>query len=252
MKLDATKIQSALLYGQAVVFEEISSTNDYLLTHFDRLGQGSVCLAERQSAGRGRRGRSWYSPDSQNLYFSMLWHYENSVADLSALSLVVSLVIAESLQAQGVKDIQIKWPNDIYHQGKKMGGILIETKTDHSGIYLVIGIGLNLAMQAQADQHITQAWADLANYQFDRNRLTAELACQLQKNLKIYPLVGFSHYLERWLAVDLFRNQAVKLVTENAEIHGISQGINEKGELLLKKGEQVRSFGIGEVSLRLS
>lgn len=249
--LDQAQIQQALLGGQAVVFSEISSTNDYLLNHAHELEQGSICLAERQSAGRGRRGRAWYSPKSQNLYFSLLWRYDtDEVADLSALSLVVSLIIAETLQAQGVAAVQIKWPNDIYYQGKKMGGILIEIKAEQGGVALVIGIGLNLAMANDSNQHITQPWADLSAYQFDRNKLASELAYQLQKNLKIYPLVGFSYYLERWQSFDIFAQKAVKLVTETHEIYGISQGINEKGELLLRQGNQINAFRIGEISLR--
>lgn len=134
MKLNQAQIQNALICGQAVVFDEIDSTNEYLLTHHQRLENGTVCLAEKQTAGRGRRGRTWYSPESENLYFSILWHYPmEQAADLPPLSLVVALIIAESLTAQNVKDIQIKWPNDIYYQGKKMGGILLETQANRNG-----------------------------------------------------------------------------------------------------------------------
>lgn len=123
MKLNQSQIQEALLCGQAFVFDEINSTNAYLLEHYQTFEQGSVCLAETQTAGRGRRGRTWFSPESQNLYFSILWHYKQEELDnLPALSLVVSLIIAEALQAQNVQDIQIKWPNDVYYQGKKWVG----------------------------------------------------------------------------------------------------------------------------------
>lgn len=251
MKLNQAQIQSALICGQAIVFDEIDSTNEYLLTHHQTLENGTVCLAEKQTAGRGRRGRTWYSPESENLYFSILWHYPmEDAANLPPLSLVVALIIAESLQAQNVDDIQIKWPNDIYYKGKKMGGILLETKANRNGLDLVIGIGLNLGMTKVDESIVTQAWADLSQYHFDRNKLACELAHALQKNLKIYPLVGFSHYAERWQTFDIFRNKAVKLLTESDEIHGISLGINELGELMLKQGDTVQNFGIGEISLR--
>ncbi|QIM67320.1 biotin--[acetyl-CoA-carboxylase] ligase [Mannheimia granulomatis] len=251
MKLNQAQIQSALICGQAIVFDEIDSTNEYLLKHHQVLENGSICLAEKQSAGRGRRGRSWYSPESENLYFSILWHYPTEdTANLPPLSLVVALIIAESLQAQEVEDIQIKWPNDIYYKGKKMGGILLETKANRLGLDLVIGIGLNLGMTQVDKNVVTQAWADLSQYHFERNQLVCHLAHELQKNLKIYPLVGFSHYVERWQAFDIFHNKAVKLITEADEIHGISLGINEQGELMLKQGDIVQNFGIGEISLR--
>lgn len=251
MKLNQAQIQEALLCGKAIVFDEIGSTNEYLLTHHQTLENGSVCLAEKQTAGRGRRGRTWYSPESENLYFSILWHYPNEeAAKLPPLSLVVALIIAESLTEQNVEDIQIKWPNDIYYKGKKMGGILLESQATRNGLNLVIGIGLNLGMTKVDETIVTQAWADLSQYHFDRNKLVCHLAFELQKNLKIYPLVGFSHYAERWQKFDIFYHKPVKLVTETSEIHGTSLGINEQGELILRQGETIQYFGIGEMSLR--
>ncbi|AUI67005.1 MULTISPECIES: biotin--[acetyl-CoA-carboxylase] ligase [Glaesserella] len=253
MKLNQAVIAQALTQGQALVFEEIDSTNEYLLTHHKTLPSGSLCVAEMQTAGRGRRGRQWYSPESQNVYFSMLWHYPTvEIPQLSSLSLVVAVIIAETFQALNVPNIQIKWPNDIYHQGKKMGGILIESRMDKSGIYLVIGIGLNLGMQQVDEKVVTQAWSDLSDYQLDRSQLVAELAQRLQTALSSYPQTAFAPYIERWQTFDIFRNQAVRLITENAEIHGISLGINEKGELLLQQGEIIRCFSVGEISLRSS
>lgn len=250
-RLKANLIQPALLNGKVAVFEEIDSTNEYLLSHYRTLPNGSLCLAESQTAGRGRRGRQWYSPLSQNLYFSMLWRYEiANLAHISALSLVVALTIAESFEQLGVPNIQIKWPNDIYYQGKKMGGILIETRMDKQDLYLVIGIGLNLAMPQIDPKIVTQPWADLSSYQFDRNQLASTLALLLQQTLIEYPHVPFSTYLDRWQKFDLFYQQPVKLLTEQGEIHGISQGINAQGELLLQQGSDLNAFAIGEISLR--
>lgn len=252
-QLKATLIQPALQHGKVAVFDEIDSTNDYLLTHYRTLPIGSLCLAESQTAGRGRRGRQWYSPISQNLYFSMLWRYDiASLAQISALSLAVAITIAEAFEQLGVADIQIKWPNDIYHQGKKMGGILIETRLDKQDLYLVIGIGLNLAMPKVDNAIVTQPWADLADYHFDRNQLASTLATRLQQTLIEYPHLPFNEYLDRWHKFDLFYQQPVKLLTEQGEIHGISQGINSQGELLLKQGTNITAFAIGEISLRSS
>ncbi|WP_373776988.1 biotin--[acetyl-CoA-carboxylase] ligase [Glaesserella sp.] len=251
MHIDQKIVSQALIQGQVLLFKEIDSTNEYLLTHYKQLENGSLCVAETQTAGRGRRGRQWYSPQSQNLYFSMLWHYPSKhIEQLSSLSLVVSVLIAEAFQALNVPNIQIKWPNDIYHNGKKMGGILIESRVDHCGVYLVIGIGLNLGMKNVDEAVVTQAWSDLSDYQIDRTQLAAHLATHLQQALQRYPQAGFADYIERWQAFDIFRNQAVKLVTESDEIHGISLGINDEGELMLRQGDIVRCFAIGEVSLR--
>lgn len=251
MKLNQSQIQQALICGKAIVFDEIDSTNEYLLTHHQELENGTVCLAEKQTAGRGRRGRTWYSPESENLYFSILWHYSaEDAANLPSLSLVVSLIIAESLQAQNVADIQIKWPNDIYYQGKKAGGILIESKIDRNAISLVIGIGLNLSMNSIDPSIVNQPWADFSRFGFDRTALAATLAQRLQHALLHFPETAFNGYLPRWQKFDCFYQKPVKLITANGDIHGISEGINPNGELLLRTAEGINAFAIGEISLR--
>lgn len=249
--LNAQEIAQNLPFGEVKVFEEIDSTNEYLLKHFKTLPSGTLCLTETQTAGRGRRGRQWYSPFGQNLYFSMLWRYQQAeMSNISALSLIVALVIAETFEQLDVKDIQIKWPNDIYYQGKKMGGILIESKIDHEDIYLVIGIGLNLAMETINPAIVNQPWADLSAYHFDRNRLANQLARTLQQTLQDCPHQHLGDYLARWQKFDYFYQKPVKLITSTTEIHGIAQGINAQGELLLQQGEKIVPFAIGELSLR--
>lgn len=249
--LNQTYLQERLSQGSVLVFDEIDSTNDYLMNHCDTLENGSVCFAESQRAGRGRRGRQWYSPVGQNLYFSLLWKYSHPQPEqLASLSLIVALVIAETFECLGVEDIQIKWPNDIYYQGKKAGGILIESKMDRNGTVLIIGIGLNLAMNAVDPTIVNQAWTDLSRYRFDRNVLAIQLAQRLQQMLAEFPYKALSDYLTRWRKFDCFYQKAVKLVAVDREIYGISQGINEKGELLLAQEDRLEAFAIGELSLR--
>lgn len=249
--LNQAEIQAALPYGKALVFDEINSTNEYLLTHYAELPNGSLCLAESQTAGRGRRGRQWYSPLGQNLYFSMLWKYPpQHTEQLSSLSLVVAIVIAETFEQLGVSGVQIKWPNDIYYQGKKAGGILIESKIDRNAISLVIGIGLNLSMNSIDPSIVNQPWADFSRFGFDRTALAATLAQRLQHALLHFPETAFNGYLPRWQKFDCFYQKPVKLITANGDIHGISEGINSNGELLLRTAEGINAFAIGEISLR--
>lgn len=250
MRLDAAFIQSHLLCGEVLVFDEIDSTNAYLLNQ-TQLPRGTVCLAEHQTAGRGRRGRQWYSPAGKNLYFSLLWRYPTpDLAHFAPLSLAVAVVIAEVFEQLNIPHIQIKWPNDIYYCGKKMGGILIETKVTPLETHFVIGIGLNLAMEQVDSTVVTQAWSDLSAYRLDRNQLAAQLAQQLQQALTRFAEEGFENYLPRWQRFDRFYQQPVKLLTEQQHFHGIAQGINAQGELLLQQGDQLRAFAIGEISLR--
>lgn len=251
MKLNQTLIQSALRYGEVKVFEQIDSTNEYMLEHYKQLTSGSICLAECQTAGRGRRGRQWYSPVSENLYFSMLWQYERSaLPHLCSLSLAVAIIIAETFEYLRVPQIQIKWPNDIYYQGKKMGGILIENRTEGENLYLVIGIGLNLAMPPIDAKVIDQPWADLSEFRLDRNQLAASLAEQLQQMLISFPHLDVSELLTRWQKFDCYDQKPVQLLTEQGSIYGIAQGINHKGELLINQNGNITAFAIGEISLR--
>lgn len=249
--IDAQRIAQALTQGQVLSFAQLNSTNEYVLQHYRDLANGSLCVAQTQTAGRGRRGRQWFSPQSRNLYFSMLWHYETAeIPQLSALSLVVSVVIAETFEALNIPAIQIKWPNDIYYQGRKMGGILIESRVDRQGIYLVIGIGLNLGMDQVDPSIVTQQWSDLSAYALDRTALVIELGQRLHTALQHYRQQGFTPYAQRWQRFDLFYHRSVKLITEQGEMQGISLGINDQGELILQQGEIIRSFAIGEISLR--
>lgn len=244
------KIQQ-VAQGEVFIFEAVESTNEFLLNRYSTLNSGSVCIAESQTAGRGRRGRTWYSPQSDNLYFSLLWRYPNAqVADLSALSLVVAMVIAESLTAQQIPDIQIKWPNDIYFRGKKAGGILIESRCDNSGFYLVIGIGLNLGMSNVDTDIVNQPWADFAEFQLDRTACAIDLIDGLQTVLAHYPQTGFAPFATQWQRWDFFKSTPVNLLLENETISGIAQGVNSKGELLLLQEDKIHTFAIGEISVR--
>lgn len=124
--LDEKAINAQLEDGRLTVIPVIDSTNQYLMDRMASLQSGDACVAEYQQAGRGRRGRQWFSPFGSNLYLSMYWHLEQGPAAAMGLSLVIGIVIAEALQQQGAPDIRVKWPNDIYLNDRKLAGILVE------------------------------------------------------------------------------------------------------------------------------
>lgn len=251
-KLDREQIQQGLSQGQAFIFDEINSTNTYLLDHYKECEQGSICAAETQTAARGRRGRKWHAPKNENLYFSLYWRYDlDQNLQFQPLSLISALMIVETLTELGVKDLNIKWPNDVYHQGKKMSGILIETAVHNNQIHFIIGIGLNLASMENKDHEITQPWSDLSSYHLNRNPLLISLTNKLQQALQNFPQTGFKPYLEVWKSLDIFYQKEVKLLMDSGDITGISKGINEQGELLLQqKNGEITPFAIGEISVR--
>ncbi|MGV6987872.1 bifunctional biotin--[acetyl-CoA-carboxylase] ligase/biotin operon repressor BirA [Testudinibacter sp. P80/BLE/0925] len=252
--LDQAAINRRLTYGTALVLRSVDSTNEFLLQR-KTLPSGTICTAERQTAGRGRRGRQWHSPFAQNLYFSLLWHFRQPAERLQALSLVIGICLADTLSELGVENISIKWPNDIYFDGRKLGGILIESRAFAAQKQaLVMGIGLNLSMRPADGAAIEQAWANLneSAVRIERNQLVATLANNLQHVLLQVEQHGVTPYLQRWQQYDHFYQKPIKLLLPNTELHGIGQGIDsDSGELLLQTADgQLQRFHIGEISVR--
>lgn len=233
----------------------IDSTNSYLLRRLpNQLSQGQVCLAEFQSAGRGRRGRQWISPFGSQIYLSLYWHLEQGLSAAMGLSLVTALAVSEAIFALTNIQVQLKWPNDIYLDGVKLAGILIDLEgqalePSHS----IIGIGLNLNMPAQVATQIDQKWTDLQSHstkEIDRNALCTQLIYRLLIRLARYQKEGLVGMLDEWHAQDFYLNKRVKLLTGDRTAKGICRGVNNQGALLLEVDGQVKPIYGGEVSLR--
>ena len=233
----------------------IDSTNSYLLRRLpNQLSQGQVCLAEYQSAGRGRRGRQWVSPFGSQIYLSLYWYLEQGLSAAMGLSLVTALAVSDAVFALTNIQVQLKWPNDVYLEGVKLAGILIDLEgqalePSHS----VIGIGLNVNMPAQSADKIDQKWTDLQSHckkNIDRNALSAQLIHHLLKRLHQHENEGLATMLEEWHAQDFYRNKRVKLLTGERITRGICRGVNNQGALLLEVDGQIKPIYGGEVSLR--
>ncbi|KOC87487.1 bifunctional biotin--[acetyl-CoA-carboxylase] ligase/biotin operon repressor BirA [Winslowiella iniecta] len=235
------------------VIPVIDSTNQYLLDRMDLLQSGDACVAEYQQAGRGRRGRQWFSPFGSNLYLSMFWRLEQGPAAAMGLSLVIGIVMAEVLQELGAKDVRVKWPNDLYLQDRKLAGILVElTGKTGDAANLVIGAGINLAMRSPDASVVNQGWINLqeAGINIDRNALTAMLVNKLRRTLLDFERDGLTPFLQRWAALDNFINRPVKLLIGDREVLGIARGIDQQGGLLLEQDGITKSWVGGEISLR--
>jgi BirA family biotin operon repressor/biotin-[acetyl-CoA-carboxylase] ligase len=250
--LDLPSIE-ALTNKSVELIPVIDSTNQYLLDRTDMLASGSVCIAEYQSQGRGRRGRQWVSPFGANLYLSMYWRLEAGMAASMGLSLVVGVAIVEALESIGIKGIKLKWPNDLYYQDKKLAGILVEMNGQAGGAAnLVIGMGMNIDMQESIDG-IDQPWTSLSQVISelpDRNLLAATLINTWEKALNKYEYEGMKGFQDRWNRLDNFLNRPAKLVMGAREIVGEVRGINEQGAILIETENGVESFIGGEISLR--
>lgn len=240
---------------QLDVFHNIESTNAYLLDVAKKSPQTAhACLAEQQTAGRGRRGRHWVSPFGGNLYFSLLWQFSAGASQLGGLSLAVAVAIMRALAALGLRSAGVKWPNDILVNGKKLAGILLEVSGEAAGpCAVVIGVGLNVRGGGQAMAVLDQPWTDLETelgQSVPRNHLASQLICHLIDVLREFETGGLSPFLKEWLSYDVFADSEVVLNSAQGNIHGIARGVDETGALILVTTEGVQRYHSGEVSLR--
>ena len=251
--LSEASINTQLEQGRLAVIPVIDSTNQYLLERIDTLQSGDACVAEYQQAGRGRRGRQWISPFGVNLYLSMYWRLEQGPAAAIGLSLVIGIVLAETLKELGADGVRVKWPNDIYLNDRKLAGILVElTGKTGDAAQIVIGTGINLAMNAQSADSINQGWINLqeAGVTVDRNLLAASIVNKMRTALAHFERDGLSPFIDRWACLDNFMDRPVKLLIGDREILGIARGIDQQGGLILEQDGIRKSWVGGEISLR--
>ncbi|MDP9942746.1 bifunctional biotin--[acetyl-CoA-carboxylase] ligase/biotin operon repressor BirA [Ectopseudomonas alcaliphila] len=234
----------------------VDSTNAEI---FRRLDAGArapfVLLAERQTAGRGRRGRVWASPFAENLYCSVVLRVDGGMSQVEALSLTVGLAVARALQGCGVDGARLKWPNDVLVDGRKISGILLELAGDPADVcHVVIGVGINVNMAVDAPAVIDQPWTSVRQClgrTLDRNELAAELLLQLRDCLAIHWQHGFAGLREGWEALHAWRGRSVALTAGSNATLGVVLGVDERGAIRLSVDGVDRSFSGGELSLRL-
>ncbi|HGN0870433.1 BirA family biotin operon repressor/biotin-[acetyl-CoA-carboxylase] ligase [Providencia alcalifaciens] len=255
--LSKERIEQYVTDSNVIVEPVIDSTNQYMLDRIPHLQSGDTCLAEYQSAGRGRRGRQWISPFGCNLYLSTYWKLEQGPAAAIGLSLVVGIVIAETLNKLCGNKVKVKWPNDLYMNDKKLAGILVElTGKTGDAAHIIIGVGINIGMSKniiKKEETINQAWSALIDEieNIERNELAGNIINSLKESLHIFEKQGLKPFLSRWFELDNFLDRKVKLLIGNDIVVGVERGINEQGALLLQKenGELIPYIG-GEISLR--
>lgn len=237
-----------------LIYDSIDSTNAEALRAIQQ-GQTApfLVLAERQTAGRGRRGRKWVSPFAENIYYSLVLRIEGGMRQLEGLSLVVGLAVLHALRESGIQDAGLKWPNDLLVGQKKIAGILLELVGDPADVcHVVLGVGINVNMQS-ADE-VDQQWTSMrleSGRPFDRNTLVALLGETLQKYLNRHQVGGFTAIQNEWEQNHLWQGRLVSLTAGANQINGEVLGIDSQGALRLKVDGVEKVFSGGELSLRL-
>ena len=233
------------------VFDTISSTNDYLLRKEKNKDKDiKICIAEEQTKGRGRRGKSWISPKFKNIYFSLNSYLKKE--DLSGLSIAVALSVSKVLTKINVMSL-IKWPNDLLVRNKKICGILIETAKVGELTKVVIGIGINVNMEYS--ELIDQEWTSIKlekKQSVDRNSIITEMINQLCITLNKFEQEEFDYFLKKFTSLDLLKDKEFTLKDKPNETF-IGKGIDNKGLLIAQnlKDQRIVKFSSGEVSLKL-
>ncbi len=247
--------QSAL--SRLEIFQELDSTNAYLQAGArENWPSGAVCLAEQQSAGRGRLGRRWQTPFGASLALSLLWRFNLPPDALSGLSLATGIAVARTVEQFGVSEVGLKWPNDVWWKERKLGGILLESGSDAGVVYVVAGIGLNVKLPLQTGELIDQPWVDLqeilATSVISRNQLAAMLINELIAVFIQFEQGGFADRVEEWTRFDVIAGRRVRLQMLNTAMTGIARGVNATGALLLETAPgEIKPYVGGEISLRV-
>lgn len=264
--LDASAIRAGLgeeaesAIGHMAILEAVDSTNSLAMRHLQEgslvpaEGKYSVFLAEQQTSGKGRRGRTWVSPYGHNIYLTMVRQVDTTAMGTEGISLVVGLALVRALREEGLEGMGVKWPNDIVHNGSKLAGILLEITGDLAGVcQLVIGAGINVRTPQAVMHGVDQPWTDLHRIKGeapDRNRLASRIVFHIMAALQEFEARGLGAFNREWQSHDALRDRPVELITPGGSQFGTARGITGTGALILETAQGLQVVNGGEISLR--
>ncbi|MBX9587188.1 MAG: bifunctional biotin--[acetyl-CoA-carboxylase] ligase/biotin operon repressor BirA [Gammaproteobacteria bacterium] len=242
------------LIPQFDLVDTLDSTNNYMLQKLKQAKpSGSLVISEHQTAGRGRLGRTWHSPYAANIYLALYWHFDRDTTEISGLSQVITTSVVTALEQNNVTGLCLKWPNDIYHNDKKLAGVLVDMIAEsHSATDTVIGVSLNISMHTK-DDVIDQPWTDIHTItdRFpDRNKITSTLLDSIYSDIQVFAQKGFEPFAKRWSENDCLANNAIIASNGQQTIEGIARGVGSFGELLIETSEGIVPFLNGSVKIR--
>jgi BirA family biotin operon repressor/biotin-[acetyl-CoA-carboxylase] ligase len=263
--LDVSRIRAELaddrkphLHNLELLFE-VGSTNTRLLSSAPPPpSTADICIAELQHAGRGRLGRRWFAAFGGGITMSLGWTCSDVVRTLPALSLGVGVAVSRALARAGALGIQLKWPNDIWFDDRKLGGVLIELRAEAGGpAHVVIGVGVNVSLPEAARREIESggaavaAVADACKEPVSRNMVAGAILDELLSMLLQYERFGFAAFRDAWTALDGLNGRDAQVVVGDNAVSGIARGVDAEGALLLETKDRMQRFVSGEASLRL-
>lgn len=251
-----TGLRSGVMGRRVFAYKSIGSTNDSAkrLAESDS-PEGTMVIAEKQTKGRGRLGRSWHSPQNKGLYFSLILRPRLAVEKMSALSLVAALSISRVIENLTELEPRIKWPNDCLVGGKKVAGILIDISAELGRIsYAVLGVGLNINMTARDfSTEIRKKATSLAietGKKLDRNEFLREFLLEFEKSYRKFCRYGLSSVASELVKRSSVIGREIEFKLDGKKFTGIALGYDEVGGLRVKTKDGVKVLTAGEVTLR--
>lgn len=245
--------------GRNLIFykETGSTNNDAKRLAGEGAVSGTLVVADRQLAGRGRRGRTWISPEGEDIYMSLLLRPECMVDRASSLTLVMAMSVLEAIdELDGIGECAIKWPNDIVINGKKVCGILTEMSVEMDAIhYVVIGVGIN-SNRTDFDDEIKNTATSLmleGDRRVNRAGLIARTMYFFEKNYGLFEKThDMTHLSEKYNGRLANRDREVRVLDPGGEFDAVAKGINNKGELIVVRKDDNKEQAVyaGEVSVR--
>ena len=239
-------------------YDRLASTQSTLKQHCEQGDiHGHVIVAAMQTDGKGRRGKTWVSPASGNLYASIGWRWPQDQADIGMLSLAVGCAIAEALETDFGVSVQLKWPNDLIVEDGKLGGILIDLIPDTEGLVSIIGIGLNIAMSSHMASTVDQAWTDLHSLLPsegggtlpDTQKVAVSVIGGVVKALEQFRVSGFQPWRGHWQQRDSLLGRALQVSAQQTWF-GTGAGIAPDGALMVETAQGLVPVYAGDVSVR--
>ena len=224
------------------LLDTVDSTNTFAKDK-QLLKKFLIVISEEQTAGRGRQGKQWYSPDSGNIYMTIKFKDKND----APVSLIIGLLISESMDYVSGKKINagLKWPNDLLINNKKICGILVESEIVNNEVEFIVGIGINYSLPKKESW-----WGEIGNLAeiLPREKLINSILCAIIS----YAENGYPNWLAAWENRCMHIGDELKVISNNNQDEevGIFQGINEEGKMLLKTSSELKSISSGECSIK--
>lgn len=250
--LDADRIREAL--GDTLldvhVVDACASTNSKLLGEAPS-EQPRLLLAEEQTAGRGRHGRRWLCGVGAGLTLSLRDRVQRTPRELAGLSLAVGVAVARALRALGASEVALKWPNDLVVGSAKLGGILVETRSQGDAFVAVVGVGINCraspGLEARLRRRLT-ALEEVVRPLPSRNALAGRLALDVLEALRAFDAGGLGPFKHDWEAMHAHAGQRLRVrLADGRMLAGVADGLCDDGGLRLRTRTGVRAVHSGRV-----